>query len=310
MLVTGVGLASRYLPITNHLVMATAAASPYVGILGLLAVAVLAVARRWFLALVATCLTVTALAVQLPLYVGSRTPATDAVELRILTANLREGTADARQLLQSAREQADALSLQELTQAEVDRLSAAGIDEIFPYRWLDARDDADGVGVWSRFPLESARRIPGYTFALVSAQIRLPGVSTDPVVVAVHLVGPWPQPIDDWRRELASFPATLREVADRARGGCVIVAGDFNSTTDMRPFRDLLDDGYRNAAEQSRAGTQRTFPADAPVPPLIAIDHILARDCSGHSLRTVTVPGSDHRGLIATVMVPRTVSAR
>ena len=34
----------------------------------------------------------------------------------------------------------------------------------------------------------------------------------------------------------------------------MIVAGDFNSTTDMRPFRALLRNGYRDAAEQSGAG--------------------------------------------------------
>jgi hypothetical protein len=31
------------------------------------------------------------------------------------------------------------------------------------------------------------------------------------------------------------------------QGGCVIAAGDFNSTVDMRDFRALLDTGFREA---------------------------------------------------------------
>ena len=77
-----------------------------------------------------------------------------------------------------------------------------------------------------------------------------------------------------------------------------------NSTTDMRPFRALLHDGYRDAAEQSGAGIKPTFPADTRLPPLVAIDHILTRDCAATSLRTLAIPGSDHRGLVVTVTVP------
>jgi hypothetical protein len=77
--------------------------------------------------------------------------------------------------------------------------------------------------------------------------------------VAVHLVGPWPQEIDEWRQEIERFPATLNDVAERADSGCVIVAGDFDSTPNMRPFRDLLGDGYRNPAEQAGAGMVPTF---------------------------------------------------
>jgi hypothetical protein len=48
-----------------------------------------------------------------------------------------------------------------------------------------------------------------------------------------------------------------RERADR---GSVVVAADVNSTTDMRPFRALLHDGYRDDAEQSGAGIKPTLP--------------------------------------------------
>jgi endonuclease/exonuclease/phosphatase (EEP) superfamily protein YafD len=298
-------LVSRYLPITNHAVLITSAFSPYLLLAAPFGMTLLFLAGRWILVILSTGLTVAMLVVQLPMYIGANTAATEDVRLRVISANLRDGRAEPQDVVSLARDQTDVLAVQELTPGEVDRLSAAGIDTTFPYRWLDARDAAEGVGLWSRFPLETARRIAGYTFAMVSAQIRVPGISTAPTIVVVHLPGPWPQPIDGWRHDIALLPATLREVAERAGTGCVVAAADLNSTTDMRPFRTLLTDGYRDAAEQSGSGIQPTFPSDSRLPPLIAIDHILTRNCTATSLRTNGIPGSDHRGLVATVMVPR-----
>jgi endonuclease/exonuclease/phosphatase (EEP) superfamily protein YafD len=303
--VATLALASRYLPITNQVVLLTATLSPYLMLCAAVSVVLLTLVRRWILAIVAVGLTMATLAVQLPLYRGSDAARTEGVGLRVISANLREGHADPSYLVRSAREQADILAFQELTPQEVDRLSAAGLDATFPYRWLDPRAEAAGVGVWSRLPMHAAKRIGGYTFALVSAQIRVTGISKDPTVVVAHMTGPWPQPIDGWRRDLDRLPVTLLEIAEQTSGGSVIVAGDLNSTTDMRPFRGLLRNGYRDAAEQSGAGIEPTFPANWRLPPFIAIDHILTRSCTATSLRTIKIPGSDHRGLAATVMIAR-----
>ena len=162
--------------------------------------------------------------------------------------------------------------------------------------------------MWSRFPIDAPRRIGSYTFAFLTAQIRVTGVSIDPTVVVAHVAGPWPVPIDDWRRDLNRLPVTLSEVGEQAGAGSVIVAADLNSTTDMRPFR-ALPNGYRSAAEQSGAGIKPTFPADSRLPPFVAIDHILTRNCTATSLRTLKIRGSDHRGLVATISIPRS-SAR
>ncbi|MCW2685856.1 MAG: hypothetical protein JWR37_746 [Mycobacterium sp.] len=302
--ISGWALASRYVPVTNHVVLLTVAFSPYLMLCGPVSVGLLILARRWILAVLAVGLTVTTLAVQVPRYLGSDAAPTAGVVVRVISANLREGLADPDYLVRSARSQADVLAFQELTPQEVDRLSAAGLDATFPYRWLDPRAEASGVGVWSRFPMHATRRLDGYEMAFVSAQIRITGISIDPTVVVAHVAGPWPQPIDDWRRDLDRLPVTLLEVAKGTDGGAVIVAGDLNSTTDMRPFRGLLRNGYRDAAEQSGAGIEPTFPADWRLPPFLAIDHILTRNCTATSLRTMKIAGSDHRGLVATVMIP------
>jgi endonuclease/exonuclease/phosphatase (EEP) superfamily protein YafD len=249
-------------------------------------------------------------AVQLPLYLGSGVNRIAGVDVRVMSANIYEGMADAHHLVRSARAQADVVAVQELTPGAVDRLSAAGLDATFPYRWIDARGDSRGVGMWSRYPIQAPRRIDGYTMAFISAQVRVTGVSTDPTVVVAHIPGPWPYPIDDWRRDSDQLPVTLSKIAEQAGAGCVIVAADVNSTTDMRPFRALLHNGYRDAAEQSGAGIQPTYPADTQLPPLIAIDHILTRDCAATSLHTLKVPGSDHRGLVVTIAIPRSSTRR
>lgn len=295
-------MASRYLPITNHVVMFTAALSPYLIVSSLVAVLLFVLAARKVAAAAALTATVAMTAVQVPLYLRSDIEPAQDVVVRVLTVNLRTGRADPVDLVRSAAAQGDILAVQELTPREVNRLSTAGLDAIFRYRWLEPRPGASGVGLWSRFPLHDTRRIDGYSMAFVSARIRIAGVAVDPIVLAVHLPGPWPQSIDGWRHDIGRLPHTLDEVAADAGGGAVVVAGDLNSTNDMRPFRDLLRNGYRDAAVQSAAGLAPTYPADHRwLPPFVAIDHILTRGCTATSLHTIPVPGSDHRGLIAAV---------
>jgi endonuclease/exonuclease/phosphatase family metal-dependent hydrolase len=50
------------------------------------------------------------------------------------------------------------------------------------------------------------------------------------------------------------------------------------------------------------AGWNPTYPAQGWIPPLIAIDHVLvSEDLTATAYRTVPVPGTDHRGVLATV---------
>jgi endonuclease/exonuclease/phosphatase (EEP) superfamily protein YafD len=304
-----VGFASRYFSITNHATFIAAALSPYLVLCAPVSAALLLWGRHRILALAGVGLTVAGFAVQQPLYFHSAAGRTAGVEVRLMSANLYEGMADPDHLVKTAREHTDVVAFQELTPQEADQLSRAGLDATFPYRWLEARDGSGGVGMWSRFPIEKPRRIGGYTFAFLTARIQVPGVAIHPTVVVAHVAGPWPQPIDDWRRDLDRLPGTLSEVGEQAGAGSVIVAADLNSTTDTRPFRALLGNGYQDAAEQSGAGIKPTFPADSRLPPVFAIDHILTRHCAATSLHTLKIPGSDHRGLVATIAIPKS-SAR
>lgn len=298
-------LTARFIPVTNHLVLALAAWFPYLAIGAGLAALLLLFTRRRYIAAVALLLTAAAAAVEIPLFVGSNEAPANTVPVRVLTANVREGAVDPEPLVAIARDRADLLLVQELTPQLADGLVDKGIDSAFPYKALDARPFAAGVGIWSRYPIVGSRRIPGYRLGMLSATVRVPEAASDAVVVVTHLAGPWPQPIDDWVGEITTLPEALRRITTSARGGTAIVAGDFNATYDLQSFRRLLGDDIRDAAEQSGAGLTPTFPADSAVPPLLGIDRIMTLNSSATDVETVRIPGSDHLGLSATVHIPR-----
>lgn len=301
-----VALVARYVPVVNHAVLIIAALSPYLTVGASLAAAAFLFTSAPRIAAVALLPAVVAVAVQLPLFFGSGSPGPDTVAVRILTANLREGSAEPKPLADLARASADVVVMQELTPELAASLDPLKSD--FPFRALDARPYAAGVGIWSRYPIEQFSRNSEYELGMVTASLRVPGAASAVTVLAAHVAGPWPQPIDAWRREMTALPKTLATLANITGPGAAIVAGDLNATADMEPFRRLLSDGFRNAADQSGAGLVRTFPADMSVPPIIGIDHILTRNGSASDVTTVRIPGSDHLGVTATIHVPRRVN--
>jgi endonuclease/exonuclease/phosphatase family metal-dependent hydrolase len=122
----------------------------------------------------------------------------------------------------------------------------------------------------------------------------------DLVLVATHPQAPT-EP-DLWRSDHA---ALLDAVQAREPD---LVLGDLNATIDHAPLRALADAGLRDAAEVANAGWQPTWPAGdrwrvlLPVPPLAGIDHVLVGPrMAVVSVRTVDLPGSDHRGVVAEV---------
>jgi endonuclease/exonuclease/phosphatase (EEP) superfamily protein YafD len=143
------------------------------------------------------------------------------------------------------------------------------------------------------------------SFHPVAARVQVPGVRFDPVVASFHVTSPVRQKgsFHDWRRAIAAADGELADFAHIAGAGAVIVGGDFNSTPDMRQFRDLLADGYRDAVAQTGAGWGPTFPSNSWIPPLITIDHVLTRQAAATAIKTVRIPGSDHRGLLSTIQV-------
>lgn len=296
--VAALALAARYVPGVNRPVLVTAALAPYLALGAPVATILFAVAHCWIGVILAGVLTVASIAVRLGLYIRGK--AKTGVGVRIVSANLRYGLADADAVVRLARQHADILAVQEVTQEKADEISEAGIDEVLPFRVLRTREGPAGVAIWSRYPMEPAAEYDEFWLGLITARVRIPGVQAEATVVTTHMSAPWPEPIRGWRDDLARFATVLSEI-EAATKGPVIVAGDLNATPDVLEFRRLLRNGYRDAAEQAGAGLTRTHPADILIPPLFAVDHILLLGATATSVRTAAVRGSDHRALIADI---------
>jgi endonuclease/exonuclease/phosphatase (EEP) superfamily protein YafD len=135
----------------------------------------------------------------------------------------------------------------------------------------------------------------------LGVRLQVPGCAVDPTVVAVHLESP--VDIVGWRADLAALPTMLREADAWAGAGAVMVAGDFNSTLDMRPFRNGLA-GYADAVRQAGAGYPATFPnLRRGTVPLFVIDHVLTLRCTATGAHTAGIAGSDHRALVTEIQL-------
>lgn len=232
-----------------------------------------------------------------PAYLGAH--AEGRPDLTVMTLNLRHGGGDAERVLSLVRgRDVGLLVLEELTPWELERLRAAGLDEELPHAAGEADPGVSGTMVFSEYPLEDATPIP-----VLHGAWRVRVQAPEPFeLYAVHTFQPlnnavkWQQ---DWR-------AIHRAVRDGS--GPRLVVGDFNATLDHRPVRDLLRMGFRDAARESNAGWQPTWPSHQGyrwLPggfPLLAIDHVLVSKGFGVvSTNVAPVAGTDHRALVAQV---------
>ena len=185
---------------------------------------------------------------------------------------------------------------------EQDALGRAGLDTLLPYHASEPRDGGGGTGLWSRYPLSDEQEPDRFTFAFVAARIQVPDVSGPVQVAALHASGPVPDS-SFWQRDMEGFRGYLQALSASMP---TIVGGDFNATPDTVQFRRILGTGFHDAADQAGGGYTRTYPADRWFGPLIAIDHVLSRNGPvATEVSTLTIQGSDHRALLATVSVPR-----
>lgn len=303
-----VALIVRVIPLSNVFVLFIVVSAAYVPVLAVIGVALALMARRKLLSTAAVLVLVATLLVQVPwYYFGHPVDVGPHTEVRVLSANLRKGRADVASIVGLARQGADVITVSELTPDIFRRFTEAGIDGIFPYSLLFPAPEAGGIGLWSRYPISAVSPTKPGRPGRTAVRLQIPGVRYDPLVASVHITSPltnYGRSFGDWHTAIAAAKAELTDFADAAGPGAVIVAGDYNSTPDMRQFRDLLTNGYRDAVHQTGAGFAPTFPSQTWHPPLITIDHVLTRQAVATSIRTIFVPGSDHRALLASIAVP------
>lgn len=302
-LVGAFGVVLRTLDLHNQRLIMMVSAAPYLMAIGALGVVLLGFTRHWIGFAVSLMVSAVAVWGQAPLYIPDGEPGPDGNELTVMQANIWLGNADADALVrQIGSERVDVITVDELTPEAIDRLTAAGITDELPYSFTRPYSGGAGTGIWSRYPLSDEVHYEEFLLAGLSARITLPD-TTSAAVFALHPVPPWPTPVSTWAGEMDRISDILNAVP--ADAGPVVVSGDFNSTRDHVKYRNLVSGRYRDVADQVGAGVQNTYPADrSPIPPMIAIDHIATSAAPARSVDVVTIEGSDHRGLIARLVLP------
>jgi endonuclease/exonuclease/phosphatase (EEP) superfamily protein YafD len=237
-----------------------------------LMLAVAAFRRRWrAVAALAAAGAVSALPV-LPYLprVGQETPTVSSAQsIKVLTVNVSYGQFLPRRLLELVREaDADVVVVQELT-PHAERV-LAGLDASFPHNRKFPAEGAYGIGVWSRYEIESGATIALGRLPAIEARVRGPSGSF--TVIGVHLSAPVT------RRRAAARNLQLNELAVRsaAVSGPLIIAGDFNITPYSPYFADWLE---ATGLTDSRRG--RTLSPSWPTMLRwlgIPIDHVAVND--------------------------------
>ncbi|MEU4219332.1 endonuclease/exonuclease/phosphatase family protein [Actinoplanes sp. NPDC026623] len=277
--------------------------TPYVAAWSVVPVIAALATRRWLAGAVAAVTLALFAVVMLPraLADGDRGPR-DGVTLHVMTSNMLFGNADPAEIVRLVRaNDVSVLALQEFSPGGQTRLAQAGLGELLPYSSLGAEYGASGSGLYSRFPITNPGvRRNGGGFNQAYGTVQPPGAGAV-VVESAHPLAPYSiEILGDWRDDLNAEPR-----ADPA-GLPRILLGDFNSTLDHAPLRDLIGSGYRDAADAAGAGLAGTWgPYDGgPLPP-VTIDHVLADERLGVGAVSVhEIPGSDHRATVAELRIP------
>ncbi|XVQ14193.1 endonuclease/exonuclease/phosphatase family protein [Spirillospora sp. CA-255316] len=260
---------------------------------------VLALALRRPAVAVTAAVTATAFAaVVLPRLFPDRNPSAHGPGLRVLAVNLSVGQADAAALVKLVRAvRADVLAVQELTPQAAGRLDRAGLRTLMPHAVDRSSLEPQGSGIYARHPLTELPMIEIGGFRQARAVLEQPG-GRRVEVVSVHPCSP--SDVHDtpcWADGLRALPG--------AGGGLKVLAGDFNSTLDHRPMRDLLDSGYRDAADVRGKALKTTWPQRWWDVPEVTLDHVLAdRRMAVEDFSVHPLPGTDHRPVFAALRLP------
>jgi endonuclease/exonuclease/phosphatase (EEP) superfamily protein YafD len=119
-------------------------------------------------------------------------------------------------------------------------------------------------------------------------------------MIVYHGYPPLQSEVSTWKQDL--------EVVKRWCGQdqLMILAGDFNATSDHYDFRQALGDRCRSVAPSVGEGLAGTWPSDRIALARTQIDHVVISDgIKPGKFMTYKIAGTDHRAVIAHVAVPK-----
>ena len=269
----------------------------YLTALGCLLIVVARARHRFVIAVITVAvalLTLCHLAWLGPLFVNDHRAA-GTPKFRLMSLNMHNGGADSGKVAQRA-ERADIVILVEATPSALQDLKPFGWDERFPYSLGDPKDGFTNTAVYSRFPLRQSNLVTNTSYQQWETTVRIPKVGSIRLM-AVHPCNPYCGG-DRWSAEHQLLHEAVIDNLDQP----LIVAGDFNAVDDHGPMQSLRHLGLKSATDVAGAGWLPTYPADEPFPPLLPIDHVMInKELTASSVTSFAIPGTDHRGLFATL---------
>jgi endonuclease/exonuclease/phosphatase (EEP) superfamily protein YafD len=172
------------------------------------------------------------------------------------------------------------------------------LNEIYPYRTGVAREDNFGIILLSNLPLINSDSEPLAVGETLSVKTDFQIGNKVVTVIGVHTLPPISSSYYDLRNH------QLQSIASIARKNNLptIVLGDLNTTIWAMSFqRFLAQSGLTNP--RRNFGIIPTWPTHLPML-YIPIDHILtSKSVDVVNLESVPIVGSDHRGLIAELVI-------
>ena len=223
--------------------------------------------------------------------------------LSVMTLNCRFGRADPEEVVRWVRSyEVEVLALQEVKGNLLESLQTAGIHQLLPYltQGTAGPDDNGGRNVI----LSAARPTIAYPSALDLPAAAVPLVELKTSCGPVRVASVHPKSPQRGARQWGMGIAALAKLAQPPTP--TIVMGDCNATLQHPTFRAMLaQSGLRDASLSLKAGSHPTFPSGRLLPPSIEIDHILMDDdLTAQSMHALRISGSDHRALIAQLILP------
>ena len=247
----------------------------------------------------------------LSLPLGRRAARPDDFTLRVLCWNIHGATYGRDLVDQALRESdADVIILQETSGYGLEHETLKSLEADFAdWETLNGQD----VFIASRFPRDDSpvpEPVRGSPFSVAYLRVRTPA---GPVrLMGLHLPTPThalvvaakrPRSLQPLRRRVAerTEQARLTLEALAAEDTPAILAGDLNTPPFGRLYRGIAR-RYRSAFAVAGLGWGHTFHSRAPV---LRIDHVFVSDhWRVNACRVATLPGSDHRAIIADLSLP------
>jgi endonuclease/exonuclease/phosphatase (EEP) superfamily protein YafD len=223
---------------------------------------------------------------------SSTTTVGDVPDLRVAQMNVFQMNLKHADVLRCAlNADADVLSVQEVDAAWAEALRS-GLEQHYPFMHLVPQGNCYGMALFSKHPFTEVHTRMVSEVPYIDALLCTPDGPLR--VLSVHATSPITH--DHFRRR----DAVLRSVASRIAAQHVptVMIGDLNTVH--------WDGAYKRFRAQSglrpvNTPGMRTWPHLGPLA-LIPLDHVLVSPGMGASdVRHFTIPGSDHRGILASI---------